>query len=168
MSRPDVGAFHMLGNHKMKLHYRLIYKLMRLYWKVTKPITIGVRAIITNNDNEVLLVKHTYTHQWYLPGGGVNKGEHLLDALNREMDEELGLKILYEPTLLGTYSNFYEGKSDYVSVFVIDQYEITPNKNREIEAWKMYDVDNLPKSISPGSHKRMQEYLGRKVKDYKW
>ncbi|WBV64349.1 NUDIX domain-containing protein [Legionella pneumophila 130b] len=35
--------------------------------------TLGARAIVTNAEGHVLLVKHTYQPHWYLPGGGVKK-----------------------------------------------------------------------------------------------
>jgi 8-oxo-dGTP pyrophosphatase MutT (NUDIX family) len=44
----------------------------------------------------VLLVRHTYGRRkvWYLPGGGVHRGELPLRAAAREMEEELGLRGL--------------------------------------------------------------------------
>ncbi|EKD43453.1 MAG: hypothetical protein ACD_72C00264G0001 [uncultured bacterium] len=53
-----------------------------------------VAAIITNNS-KILLMKRTRFGKEYfvLPGGTVEKGESLLEALMREIDEETGLKI---------------------------------------------------------------------------
>lgn len=148
--------------------FKIRGRLIRLYWKLFKPFSIGVRALILNEKEQVLLVKHTYTDLWYLPGGGVNKNEHLLDALKREMYEELKLEIKEPPVLLGTYSNFYESKSDYVSIFVIKQFEMKPVQNLEIETWQFFDCDKIPPTTSRGSKKRIQEYLGTKDIDFIW
>ncbi|MFC1867906.1 NUDIX hydrolase [Thermodesulfobacteriota bacterium] len=59
-----------------------------------RPI-IGVGGIIFD-DNSVLLVKRAQapgTGKWSLPGGAVELGETLVDALNREVYEEVSIKI---------------------------------------------------------------------------
>jgi 8-oxo-dGTP pyrophosphatase MutT (NUDIX family) len=58
----------------MKPLPRLIYLFNRLIWRITSPTTVGVRLIL-ERDQTVLLVQHTYQPHWYLPGGGVKKGE---------------------------------------------------------------------------------------------
>ncbi len=88
---------------------RLLYQLDRLRLYITRPITVGVRLILTN-DQSILLVKHTYQQHWYLPGGGVKKGETLEQTARREMAEEVGAK-LGRLRLFGVYTNFYEYKN---------------------------------------------------------
>jgi 8-oxo-dGTP diphosphatase len=58
---------------------------------VSEP-RIRVSAILRREDR-ILLCRHEKPGQqyWLLPGGGVNLGESLADALQRELDEELGL-----------------------------------------------------------------------------
>ncbi len=56
---------------------------------------IGVGALIKKN-NSVLLVKREHEPgkgRWSLPGGLVNLGEKISDAIKREVKEEVGLKV---------------------------------------------------------------------------
>ena len=53
---------------------------------------IRVSAIL-RRENQILLCRHEKGEKeyWLLPGGGVNSGESLVDALHRELAEELGI-----------------------------------------------------------------------------
>lgn len=143
----------------MKSLTRLLYLINRLRWYVTRPITVGVRLILTA-DRTVLLVKHTYQPHWYLPGGGVKKGETLEQAARREIAEEVGAK-LGRLRLFGVYTNFYEHKNDHVIVFSCDNVTLTgaTDQKHEIERFEFFDLDGLPDDVSPGSRRRIQEYV---------
>lgn len=150
-----------------KFTYRAIGKIIRLRDRVLKPFSIGVRAIVVSGG-EVLLVQHRYGATWYLPGGGVNKREHLVDALLRELSEEVGLKPNVTPVLFSTYANFFETKSDFISVFKVENFTMLPQENLEIGAYKFFNIDALPETTSPGTRRRLMEYSGQKSIDYKW
>lgn len=140
----------------MKILPRIIYKLYNLFWKIINPTTVGVRLILEKN-HKVVLVKHTYHKQWYLPGGGVKKGENFEEAIRRETKEELGI-TLGPIQLLGLYSNFYESKNDHIAVFSCNDFELVSHTNYEIECIKSFAIDELPNDISPGSLRRIHEY----------
>jgi 8-oxo-dGTP diphosphatase len=59
---------------------------------VTGEPRIRVSALLRWNDR-ILLCRHEKPGKeyWLLPGGGVQSGESLVDALNRELWEELGI-----------------------------------------------------------------------------
>lgn len=53
----------------------------------------AVRAIALNEKNQVALIEFTKLNSRKLPGGGVDEGEELLKALEREIREEIGYTI---------------------------------------------------------------------------
>jgi 8-oxo-dGTP diphosphatase len=58
-------------------------------------IVVGVGAVVWNELGELLLVRRANPpceHQWSLPGGRLEFGETLRDALRREVREETGLE----------------------------------------------------------------------------
>ncbi len=60
--------------------------------KTTQPAHLGANAIITCKGN-ILLEKRRDSDTWGLIGGGVKKTETELQAISREIYEELGLRI---------------------------------------------------------------------------
>jgi 8-oxo-dGTP pyrophosphatase MutT (NUDIX family) len=108
-------------------------------------------------------VRHTYHDAWYLVGGGVQGGETLEQAARREAAEEVGaeLGVLY---LFGVYSNFYEGKSDHIVVFVCTDYALSGVTDQEIERLDFFGLQDLPEGTSPGTRRRVREYLKGETK----
>ena len=135
---------------------RWLYQMELLWWRLARPVTLGVR-LLALRDGTVLLVRHTYQSQWYLPGGGMKRGETLEQAIRREATEEVGA-TLGEVRLLGVYTNFYEYKSDHVIVFVCDDVVVQGKHSHEIEQYGFFAFDDLPPDISPGSCRRIVEY----------
>ena len=73
--------------------YRVVYRLLRLYWFLCRPRTYGARCILVC-ENHVLLIRQTYgARVWTLPGGGLAKGETPEAAVRREVKEEVGVNL---------------------------------------------------------------------------
>lgn len=52
---------------------------------------VAVGGIVVNESGEILLVKHNHAG-WAFPGGQVEVGENLIEALQREILEETGIE----------------------------------------------------------------------------
>jgi 8-oxo-dGTP diphosphatase len=60
---------------------------------------VGVGAVITNDRGEVVLIRRggpPRAGQWSIPGGKLEWGERVTDAVQREIREETGLVIAIE------------------------------------------------------------------------
>ena len=75
---------------------------------------VAVDGIVENKNNEILLVKHRDRQVWTIPGGQVEVGENLIDALIREIKEESGIDVTVNK-LICVSSNIctYEGYGGY-------------------------------------------------------
>jgi 8-oxo-dGTP pyrophosphatase MutT (NUDIX family) len=52
---------------------------------------LSIKALIQNDDGEILVVKETGRDWWDLPGGGMDHEESIKDAIARELKEEVNL-----------------------------------------------------------------------------
>jgi 8-oxo-dGTP pyrophosphatase MutT (NUDIX family) len=142
-----------------------------MVWKVTKPRTLGVRALVIDADGRIALVRHTYGKYWYLPGGGVKKGEAMPAALKRELREELAIREFRVERVLGLYLNRLEGKEDHVAVYVVRVdagHEMARNDRLEIADCGWFALDALPEGLSPGTERRLSEWRGGTTGDGRW
>jgi 8-oxo-dGTP pyrophosphatase MutT (NUDIX family) len=130
-----------------RLGYRAAYNGLRLYWFLLRPQSSGIKCVITDGE-QVLLVRHTYGPRgWDLPGGSVKRDEEPIDTARREMQEELGVSIEdWRP--LGQIEVLIDHRRDRVHCFqaelhgpqfVIDQ--------GELAAAKWFPMDELPQDV---------------------
>lgn len=156
---------------------RLADRARRLVWKAFGPRVVGVRGIVVDTTSpdapKVLLVHHSYGKPaWHLPGGGVKRRETIEQAVRREVREEAGVEVTGPVRLLGTYSNLREGKSDHISVFVIETWRRHPGEDddAEIAATGFFEptAEGLPETTTPGTRRRLGEWEKGHVTAYEW
>ena len=143
---------------------RLIYLAYKVYCFFVRPITLGVRMMLVQN-NQVLLVRHTYIDGWFLPGGGVKRGETLEQAARREVREEAGVEV-QTLTFVGAYSNFVNWKNDHNIVFFSDQFTVNGKHDKEIAEARFFPLDSLPADTEPGHRLRLDEYRAGKIPQF--
>ncbi len=71
---------------------------------MANSIVPSVTAVVTDETDSILLVHKTDNGLWALPGGGVDPGETVSDAVVREVEEETGVRVEVR-NLIGVYTN---------------------------------------------------------------
>lgn len=145
-------------------------RVMHLYWRFARGMTLGVRALVVDGDGRIFLVKHSYVSGWHLPGGGVETGETLLDALARELLEEGCIELTSSPVLHGVFFNARASRRDHVALFVVRQFRQVrePVPNHEIVAHGFFTADALPEGTTPATRARIFEVLEGRPAGQRW
>jgi ADP-ribose pyrophosphatase YjhB (NUDIX family) len=128
---------------------------------MSRGLTLGVRGLVLDAQGRVFLVKHTYINGWHLPGGGVEPGETVLDALVRELKEEGNIELVDTPTQFAVYFQPAVSRRDHVVLFVVRHFRQPrpPVPDREIMAHGFFPRDGLPHDTSTATRARIAEVM---------
>ena len=127
----------------------------------------GVRAIILNGQDEILLQRRSDMPCWGLPGGAVEPDETVLDAVRREVMEETSLQVIdAEPMALYsgpgqkfTYPNGDEVQG-YAMAFVIRNWSGTPRADGvEGSGLRFFGLSDLPDDLFPIHKKTIEDFV---------
>jgi 8-oxo-dGTP pyrophosphatase MutT (NUDIX family) len=143
-----------------------ISKLLHLYWRFARGLTLGVRAVVIDGAGRVFLVKHSYITGWHLPGGGVEAGETLIAALARELREEGNIEFGDAPAFFALYFNRRVSPRDHVALYVVRSFRQSapPQPNNEIVAHGFFSPGSLPEGATRSTRARIAEVLdGRSI-----
>jgi len=145
-------------------------RLSRLLSRRADIVTLGVQGVIVNQASQVLLVRHGYRPGWHFPGGGVERGETISQALCRELDEETGVKLEQPARLFGIYTNFSVFPGDHVILFIANRWrqDRIPQPNAEIAEQGFFALDNLPAAATGATRRRLDEAFSGARRSSAW
>ena len=127
------------------------------------PLRLGVGIVLLNHENNIFVAKRIDNpkNSWQMPQGGVGQNENFLQAAERELEEETGIKSVklikelegwfkYDlpKYLLGKlWKGKYRGQKQkwFVMKFLGKPDEINvKTKNPEFFDWKWIELSKLP------------------------
>ncbi len=147
-----------------------IKPLLHRYWVAARGMTLGVRCAAFDADGRIFLVRHTYVPGWHFPGGGVEIGETVFDAVEKELLEEANIVLNQPADLFGFYYNGRSFRRDHVALFVTRDWRQPepPTANVEIAEHGWFDLSALPEETTAATIRRIEEIASGSLPAKDW
>ena len=119
-------------------------------------------ALLLANDYKRLLFllrdNDTHSDTWGLVGGKVEENETVMQALNREIEEETGCRVTINKTIPLELFRSDDGNFEYHTFICLIDEEFIPKLSDEHKGYCWCDVDSFPKPLHPGLYSSLNNY----------
>jgi len=144
-------------------------------FRTAKPATpdphlVSYFVVIDRDANKILLVDHKKAELWLPPGGHVEVGEHPMETVRREAEEELQLeaKFVFNHPIFATVTTTVgqtAGHTDVSLWFVLEGNSLHPLEydKEEFNSIEWFDMDHLPYHRSDPHMRRFVEKIGQAI-----
>ena len=130
-----------------------------------KTLHVAV-GIIYNQQQQILIAKRAeHKHQggcWEFPGGKVEPGETVRQALDRELEEELGVQVVTASSLM-TVNHNYADKQILLDVWQVTEFTGIARGN-EGQAVRWIKIEECDDYQFPAANREIIEKVNRVVK----
>jgi 8-oxo-dGTP diphosphatase len=145
LPKAALGVLHEVGRHLLR-----------------RPV-VGISAVARTDDGRVLLVRRGDTGTWGLPGGTLEWGERLTDAIPREVEEETGAQWLGLDGVSGVYSR-PDRDPRFHAVTVCVRARVAepvrgPKNSLEIREVRLFELSELPREMAMGNRDMLDDAL---------
>jgi 8-oxo-dGTP diphosphatase len=145
LPKAALGVLYEVGRHLLK-----------------RPV-VGITAVARTEDGRILLVRRGDTGTWALPGGTLEWGEELADAIPREVEEETGARWVDLDGVSGIYSR-PDRDPRFHAVTVCVRARVAepirgPKNLLEIREARLFAPDELPDDLAMGNHDMLDDAL---------
>lgn len=150
--------------NKKEGNYMGYIQKIRKYVGHSPIMVTAAMCIIYDKEKGILLEKRTDNGMWCVPGGALELGETLEEALRREVKEETSLEI-FNPKLFDVKAGVhmvYPNKDEvyYTDVvYEINEYEgeLKPDEESKELVWT--PIDKLPNNIMPTQIEYIEKFV---------
>lgn len=109
--------------------------------------------LLANNTKRLLFLlrdNDTHSNTWGLAGGKVEDTETIMQALSREIYEEVGYDLTINKTIPLELFRSDDGNFEYHTFICIIDKEFIPNLSDEHKGYCWCDVNSFPRPLHPG------------------
>jgi 8-oxo-dGTP diphosphatase len=132
-----------------------------------RPV-VGIAAVARTAEGHVVLIRRADTGTWALPGGTLEWGETLRNAITRELAEEAGVQVASLGELLGAYSAPERDARFHAVTLVVEALVSAPTEPPlnplEVLEVRAFPVAELPTELAHGMGPMLENALrGRRA-----
>jgi 8-oxo-dGTP diphosphatase len=137
-------------------------------WKLTKEVArhvlkrpvVGIAALARTPDGHFVLIRRSDSGEWALPGGTLEWGETLRTAIERELLEEAGTRLVSLGDVIGVYSRPDRDPRFHAVTVLVEATVLPPShppdNPLEILEVRTFAEADLPSTLSHGMSEMLQ------------
>jgi 8-oxo-dGTP pyrophosphatase MutT (NUDIX family) len=130
--------------------------------------SVGGLIYCTDTNRYLFLLRNgqKYAGTWSIAGGKIESDESVIDALIREIQEEINFDIAkFKKIPLETYTSADNYFCYHTFLILVDR-EFVPELNHEHRGWVWCTIEDIPKPTHPGLFKTVKiEEIANKIKN---
>ena len=137
------------------------------------PLSVAISALV--KDGNILLIKRArgdYAGLWGMPGGKIEKNEHLSEAAVREIREETGIESEFR-SLLGFVSEHLVENGSVSAHLLLHVCELFPlsdeiscNAEGQSEWFSMDEIESMRSQIIPSDFLMIEKFVKSREGNY--
>lgn len=128
---------------------KIVKKGLQFYWRRTRGLSLGVRAIVVDVDGRVLLVRPQEGSPWMLPNAEVRKGETAEDALRRMLDGTLSITLEASPDFIAVRADPASHPGGHWAIVAVRHWRQNGARDRAPIEARRFDISHLPPGLDP-------------------
>ena len=138
---------------------RLAHGLRLRWWRVRKPRLRGCRVLVFDQEERLLLIRHSYgSDKWMPPGGGLARGEDPLAAAARELLEETACRLDFAQLLARSSERMSSATNEVHVVAGQTSDEPRPDLREVLEA-RFFHIHALPEDMPTMFRENLPEWI---------
>ncbi len=99
-----------------------------------------------------------FKDMWALPGGGIDFGETAEDAVKKEVEEEVGLKVT-SSKFLQVYTDPARDPKEVITLSYVVQVEGEPKAGSDAASYQFFSIKTLPEIMAFDHKQIIEDYL---------
>jgi ADP-ribose pyrophosphatase YjhB (NUDIX family) len=131
---------------------KIVKKTLQQYWRLSRALSLGVKAVVLDGDDRVLLVRTADGPAWSLPSANVLRGETAEDALRRMLAHDFSILLEAPPAFIGLQALPAERPNAHWTILAARQWrQNAPPSDRgtpSLEAGH-FDAARPPQNVDP-------------------
>jgi ADP-ribose pyrophosphatase YjhB (NUDIX family) len=152
-------VLHLIPAPAHRLALRLAHAVRRRWWRFARPRIVGCRVLALDQAGRVLLIRHSYgPDRWMPPGGGLARGEDPLAAARRELAEETGC-ALHGAHLVQCLEETMHGAGNRVHVVAGWTFDVPRADGREVIEAGFFALHALPADLAARLHEELPRWI---------
>jgi ADP-ribose pyrophosphatase YjhB (NUDIX family) len=141
---------------------KIVKKVLQQYWRQSRGLSLGAKAIVLDSGNQVLLVRSADGAAWELPATHVKDGETVEEAMRRMLGSDFAITLEGAPSFIGLEPHAAAKPEGHIAIVAVRRWHRdAPSQTKPSLEARQFHVTALPADLAPDVAPWIARLVGR-------